>query len=100
MAPHLAGAELDVEAHSVAQGTDANAILKVVVAARKRSKTAPPKVWAIRRAMQGTTHKRGVGETRGRKKKLNQVQVNRLFTKRAPPVLCTISFRMLLPSTF
>ena len=59
MAPHLTGAELDVVAHSVAQGMDANAILKVVVAARKQSKTAPPKVWAIPRATQGTTHKRG-----------------------------------------
>ena len=83
MAPHLAGAELDLVTQAVAKGKEASEILALVVAGRRKSKTPPPKIWAIRRAMLGSTHKRGLVETRGRKNRLSQVQVNRLFTKRA-----------------
>ena len=83
MAPHLAGAELDLVTQAVAKGKEASEILALVVAGRRKSKTPPPKIWAIRRAMLGSTHKRGLVETRGRKRRLSQVQVNRLFTKRA-----------------
>ena len=44
---------------------------------------AAPKIWAIRRAMAGGTHKRGRPGTRGRQKKLTTVQAQRLFRKRA-----------------
>ena len=59
MAPHLTGVELDLVTQAAAQGKDANDILALVSAGRRKSKTPPPKVWAIRRAIQGMTHKRG-----------------------------------------
>ena len=45
-------------------------------------KIVAPKVWAVRRAQAGVTHERGVVEARGRKKKWNAVQTNRVFVKR------------------
>ena len=59
MAPHLTGAELDIVTQAAAQGKDAHDILALVSAGRRKSKTPPPKVWAIRRAIEGTIHKRG-----------------------------------------
>ena len=91
MAPHLTGIELDLVTESVAKGKEADDILALVVAGRRKTKTTPPKIWAIRRAMQGSTHKRGVAEMRGRKKKLNKVQVNRLFTKRKEMIQKTMA---------
>ena len=44
-------------------------------------KIVAPKVWAVRRAQAGATHERGVVEARGRKKKWNAVQTNRVFVK-------------------
>ena len=82
MAPHLCGAELDMVTKAVGKGKEAAEILAAISQKRRKSKIAVPKIWDIRRAIAGLTHKRGVQETRGRKKKLNQVQVNRMFAKR------------------
>jgi len=57
-------------------------ILNLITSRRMRLNVEAPQIWAIRRAVAGVTHNRGLKETRGRKKKLTKVQVNRLFTKR------------------
>ena len=54
---------------------------------RAAAKVPAPKVWAIRRAMAGATHKRGKVETRGGKLKLTDVQAQRLFDKRSELVV-------------
>ena len=66
----------------VAKQKDAHEILAAIAKRRRRSKLAEPKVWAIRRAMAGATHRRGKVETRGRKQKLSAVQAKRLMAKR------------------
>ena len=81
MAPHLTPAELDFVVKS-ARTKSSSEILAGISAARRKRKVEVPKVWAIRRALAGATHKRGVEETRGRNKKLNKVQASRLFDKR------------------
>ena len=82
MAPHLSPVELDEITVSVANGKTAQAILSAIAKRRARAKIDAPKIWAVRRAMAGATHKRGVPESRGRKKKLTTVQASRMFKKR------------------
>ena len=83
MAPHLSGQELDIVTRAVARKKSSSAILALITKQRRKAKQEPPKIWAIRRAMAGGTHKRGRPGTRGRKKKLTTVQAQRLFRKRA-----------------
>lgn len=83
MAPHLSGAELDLVTHAVSKGKSSDAILAEIAALRKKSGVEAPRIWAIRRAMTGATHKRGRAETRGRRQKLTDAQVKRLVDKRA-----------------
>ena len=82
MAPHLTPAELDVVTESVAKHLSSDAILRSIAKARHKCGVEAPQIWAIRRAMAGATHKRGRTEKRGRRKKLTDGQVNRLFEKR------------------
>ena len=82
MAPHLSPVELDEITVSVANGKTAQAILSAIAKRRARAKIDAPKIWAVRRAMAGATHKRGVPESRERKKKLTTVQASRMFKKR------------------
>ena len=67
---------------AVARKQAPDKILKLITSRRRRLNVEAPQIWAIRRAVAGVTHNRGLKETRGRKKKLTKVQVNRLFTKR------------------
>ena len=84
MAPHLTPDELDMITVCTAKGMSAEDICNAISKRRASAKTAAPKVWAIRRAMAGATHKRGSSETRGGKRKLTEVQAGaRLFDKRA-----------------
>ena len=80
MAPHLSASELDVVTSGVAKKKSAAEILKIIIKGRK--KVDAPKVWAIRRAMAGVTHKRGKVETRGRPRKMTDAQATRLFHTR------------------
>ena len=51
--------ELDFIAQSLGRGLRAHQILNAVNRKRRASKTKPLKIWAVRRAMKGNTHKRG-----------------------------------------
>ena len=82
MAPHLSAAELDVVRQCVAKKMLAQGILNIIAKARKKAHVDAPQIWAIRRAMAGVTHRRGMPETRGRRKKLTAAQAERLFRKR------------------
>jgi len=66
----------------MAKKMSAHQIWDALSKSRRRVDVDMPKIWAVRRAMAGVTHKRGRTETRGRKKKLTDVQANRLFEKR------------------
>ena len=74
MAPHLAPAELNLITQCVAKRMEAPQIWDSIAKLRKKAKVELPKIWVIRRAMAGITHKRGKAESRGRKKKLRGVQ--------------------------
>ena len=87
MPPRLTADELDMITMCAAKKMSAEDIREAISKRRAAQKIAPPKVWAIRRAMAGATHKRGRSETRGGKHKLNEVQAQRLFDKRAELVI-------------
>ena len=82
MAPHLSPEELDLVAGYVAKRLTAKEIWTQLKLHRDSASIDMPKIWAVRRAMAGVTHKRGRSETRGRKKKLTEAQVTRLVDKR------------------
>jgi hypothetical protein len=82
MAPHLDNVELDMVTRLSAEKKGPEEILAAISKRRRKMKIATPKIWAVRRAVAGVTHKRGVVEARGRKKKWNAVQTNRVFVKR------------------
>ena len=78
MAPHLTAKELDIVAQAVGKRKNAGEVHRVIVARRLKEGVPPPQIWAIRRACQGATHRRGRPEARGRKKELSYSQVKRL----------------------
>ena len=78
MAPHLSGEELDIVVHKLWMEWTPKEIHRVIAADRRKKGIEPPKIWAIRRACQGATHRRARSETRGRKKELSRVQVKHL----------------------
>ena len=82
MAPHLGNVELDMVTRLSADKKSPEEILADISKRRRKMKIVAPKIWAVRRAVAGVTHKRGVVEARGRKKKWNAVQTNRVFVKR------------------
>ena len=82
MAPHLSGHELDTVRQCVAKHMPAAEILSAIAKDRKKERIEPPKIWAIRRAMAGSTHLQGKPERRGRAKRLTPAQAQRLFDKR------------------
>ena len=61
---------------------EAQAICDIIAEGRARAGIAAPKIWAVRRAMAGATHRRSKPEARGRKRKLSEAQSKRLFEKR------------------
>ena len=83
MAPHLSPGELDLITTLVAKKYSAADILTKIKKLRQREKVEPPKIWAVRRAMAGVTHRRGRPEKRGRRRKLSPAQSDRLFKKRS-----------------
>ena len=83
MAPHLTNDELGLITRSVALKKTAAQIHSAISRTRRKGKVDPPKIWAVRRAMAGVTHKRGKTETRGRPLRLSGAQVQRLMTRRA-----------------
>ena len=70
MAPHLSLAELDLIAKSSGEQKASKDIHALISAKRRARKVDPPKIWAVRRAVKGTTHLRDRTETRGRKPKM------------------------------
>ena len=77
MAPHLDAHELDMIASRSEEDTAVD-LLKAIRKRRVKKGVAAPKIWAIRRAMRGKTHKRSRSETRGRPKSLSPIQIKRL----------------------
>ena len=82
MAPHLSPEELDVVADMISRQAEATTVHAALCKTRKRRGVAPPKIWAVRRAMRGRTHKRSRVETRGRKAALTPAQARRLDASR------------------
>ena len=87
MAPHLDNVELDMVTRLSAEKKGPEEILAAISKRRRKMKIATPKIWAVRRAVACVTHKRGVVEARGRKKKWNAVQNRSAEMQRpaAPP---------------
>ena len=81
MTPHLDNVELDIVTRLSAEKKSPEEVLANISKRRRKMKIVAPKIWAVRRAQAGVTHKRGVVEARGRKKKWNAVQTNRVFVK-------------------
>lgn len=68
MAPHLSNSELDIVTTMNQQGKGTDKILDRIVRGRRRQGVEPPGLQAIQRAVGGETFKRGLQETRGRKR--------------------------------
>ena len=64
MAPHLSFAELDLIAKAAGEQKAPKDIHALISAKRRARKVDPPKIWAVRRAVKGTTHFR-VSRSRG-----------------------------------
>jgi len=82
MAPHLSPAELDLIAMAVGEQKAPKEIHALISAKRRARKVDPPKIWAVRRAVKGTTHLRDRAETRGRKPKKTPEVVRRCIRVR------------------
>ena len=82
MTPHLDNIELDMVTRLPAEKKSPEEILAAISKRRRKMRVGAPKIWAVRRAQAGVTHKQGVVEARGRKKNWNAVQTHRVFVKR------------------
>lgn len=82
MAPQLTVMELDRVAKLQNKGKTPGEISNLLATTRTRQGLAGPNVSTVRRALKGSTHKRGRVETRGRKKKLTRLNVRTLNAKR------------------
>ena len=82
MAPHLSLAELDLIAKAAGEQKAPKDIHALISAKRRARKVDPPKIWAVRRAVKGTTHLRDRTETRGRKAKMTPEVVRRCIRVR------------------
>ena len=78
MAPHLTDAELDKMAMLQAGGKTPVQIAAWLSGQRSRKGMPCPNLTAVRRALKGQSHRRGLPETRGRKRKLTMKQVSKL----------------------
>ena len=87
MAPHLTPDELDMITVCTAKGMSAEDICNAISKRRASAKTAAPKVWAIRRAMAGATHKRGEIGDAWWETQAHRGAGARLFDKRAELVV-------------
>ena len=79
-------AELDLIAKAAGEQKAPKDIHALISAKRRARKVDPPKIWAVRRAVKGTTHLRDRTETRGRKAKMTAEVVRRglVFCKYMP----------------
>ena len=68
MAPHLTPAEQDIMLKAKAMGKTPSEIFDKLEAQRRRKATEMVNITVVRRFLNGTTHKRGIAETRGRKR--------------------------------
>ena len=66
MPPHLSAAELDLIVQSTGHQKATKDIYALISAKRRARKLDPPKIWAIRRAVRGSTHLRGWATAAGR----------------------------------
>jgi hypothetical protein len=78
MAPHLSKQELDRVFTLFAKGEATTQILERITARRAKRGVEAPMLGAIQRALKGNTFKRGVKETRGRKRKLSKANTRQL----------------------
>ena len=74
--------EMDFIVRSVASQHNTNQILKALNKKRRAARIEAVKIWAVRRAVKGDTHKRGAEETRGRKRKLDEAAMVRVLPSR------------------
>ena len=70
MGKHFTGSELDKILESHAKGRKPIQIQTEIACLRRRARQPGPDLTSIRRALKGKTHKRGMVERRGRKRKL------------------------------
>ena len=82
MAPHLTPAELDWVHRQVHLGKTPVQIHSFLTARRARRAVATPDLTALRKAIKGSTHWRGLQETRGRKRTYSRKWVRALNTAR------------------
>ena len=82
MAPHLTGAELDLIHKETALGKAPSDIQERIGQRRRRSGKAAPNITNVRKAMRGKSHRQGVKEARGRKRKLTHRWVCKMNTTR------------------
>ena len=82
MAPHLSLAELDLIAKAAGEQKAPKDIHALISAKRRARKVDPPKIWAVRRAVKGTTHLRDRTETRARKPNMTPEVVRRCIRVR------------------
>jgi hypothetical protein len=80
MAPHLSDQELDKIQKW--QGLETTVILERLTKARERKGLGAPGLHVVQRALKGKTFRRGVTETRGRKKMLTRNNVKKLNSVR------------------
>ena len=82
MVRQLSATELDSLLEWRTRGMGAVEIHAKLVAARRKRRQQAPNITTVRRALSGKTHRRGRVETRGRKKKLSDVNVRRIEAAR------------------
>ena len=82
MAPHLTGSELDQIQKLWAQSKTPTQILAAITKERSRNGIEAPKIRAVHKALRGVTHRRGIVETRGRKRSWKPSQVQRAYRVR------------------
>ena len=82
MAPHLCATELNSLHQWLSKGFETPEMLRRIAKQRERRGVEAPKLRQIQRLLQGASFKRGVLETRGRKKKLSSRNIKTLNAKR------------------
>ena len=82
MAPHLCATELNSLHQWLSKGFETPEMLRRIAKQRERRGVEAPKLRQIQRMLHGASLKRGVLETRGRKKKLSSRNIKTLNAKR------------------
>ena len=82
MGRHLTDSELDQLAEWQAAGVTTSAMHDRLAKQRRRTRQEVRDITTVRRALKGTTHKRGRSETRGRKRKLSATTLKKIDVTR------------------